>query len=160
MKDSGNCRRDYFFLCYYVIIELGGKFTWRVAGRCARATRPWRPADVSALPRRLRRVRTTSGRQCARSESFARLPTHANFSRWYIVVQKFCHPPPGRRRRARFTARPRRVGRWWAAAVVWTAGGQVVSTGGNPGGWRGLKFRNGFSSSKPPPVAPYTNPLR
>lgn len=39
------------FLWYYVIIELfvkGG----RAGGRRARATRPWRPADVSALPRR------------------------------------------------------------------------------------------------------------
>lgn len=50
---------------------------------------------MSALPRRAAvakarggRARTTSGRQCARSESFARLPTHRTFA----AAQKFYHP--------------------------------------------------------------------
>lgn len=89
-------------------------------GRTA-VTRPRRPADVSALPRAVtQRARTTSGRQCARSESFARLPTH---TRTLAAAQKFYHPPPPPRGRSAAAAEALALYIAYAATVGGCGGG-------------------------------------
>lgn len=146
------------FLWYYVIIELfvkGGR--WR-----ARATRPWRPADVSALPRRYAAYgppldASAHGRKVLHASRPTR--TLAGGIQWRKSFATR-RPVDGGARALRrdqgglIGGERRRCG----CRACGTVDGQVVSRGSDSGGQRGLKFRNGFSSSKPPPVAPYTHP--
>lgn len=127
------------------------------------------PADVSALqrgaPSRRAHGGPTSGRQCARSESFARLSDPR--TRTLAAAQKFCHRPPPPPVPTPPTRRPGPK-----RPVVVDGGGALYiirrcrTRGiGVVGGWMtgelgGQKFRNGFSSSKPTsPPPPTPTPL-
>lgn len=141
-----------FLLLLLIAVHNGREFgsARKCRGGCnARATRPWRPADVSSLPRSyVAYGPPLNGNAHGRKVLHAFRPTRT-FEPVIAVVaaQKFRHPPL-----VGHTNAPRRPVSGVARAPFATTTIRRVGEEWVYGAAGGLKFRNGFSSSKPPPL--------